>query len=119
MFLDCWEKVKYAKVDYLKLAKKIAAKYTEPRPEIAWSDAENIWYLVAVCYELQQLVGGESFFLSGYDAAEILDKKQSRAWAIMQMLERSKILCCTKRGTSGKNGKASEYRYVYLDKKAE
>lgn len=115
MFLNCWDKVKYACVDYLELAKKRAKSNKENWAQIQWIDKEEIFFLIAVCHELQQLVGDESFFLSSYDAAKILGKSQPRALVIMKMLEKLKILSCSKRGTKGKNGKASEYRYIYQE----
>jgi len=107
-FVEVWPKIKYPKSAYLEQAKERAGKRTEPLAELAEFD-EAHQYLGAVCYELQQITGGEPFWLSTYDAGRILGKSQRVGHRALQMFMAEGILERTK---IGHTNIASEYRYI-------
>lgn len=105
--VEVWDKVKHPKGDALDAAKARANRATYKIPELDWCDDEKIQCLARICYELSQPDG--TFFLSGYDAAEILGKDQKTGRAALKMFEFEKLTVCTK---VGNRHRASEYKYI-------
>lgn len=102
------DKVKYFKRDCLELAKQRAKRHKKPLPELAEYDQAHR-YLGAVLYELQEIAGDGSIWLSSYDAGEILDKDQKRGLRAMNMFVADGILCRLK---AGNRHYATEYKYI-------
>lgn len=107
-FIEAWPKVKYPKSAYLEQAKERAKNRKEPLPELAEFDGDY-QYLGVVCYELQQIMRDRPFWLSTYDAGEILGKSQKVGHRAMKMLSAEGILELVK---VGDRHNASEYRYI-------
>ncbi|MBN2317294.1 MAG: hypothetical protein JXM79_25440 [Sedimentisphaerales bacterium] len=105
--VEVWDKVKYSKGNALETAKIRAGKARYEIPELNWCDDEKMLYLARVCYELSRPDG--VFFMSGYDAGEILGKDQKTGRAFLKMLQSEGVIRCTK---VGNRHKASEYLYI-------
>ena len=105
--VEVWGKVKHCKGDALDAAKARANRATYKIRQLEWCDDKHIQYLARVCYELSKPDG--TFFLSGYDAGEILGKDQKTGRAALKMFELEKLILCTK---VGNRHKASEYKYT-------
>lgn len=106
-FLEVWNKVRHPKGNALESAKLRAEKATYHILELDWCDDQNILYLARVCYELSRPDG--DFFISGYDAGEILGRTQKTGRVVLKMFGFEKIIECTKKGHTGI---ASDYKYI-------
>lgn len=106
-FIEAWDKVRHPKGNALESAKLRAEKATYQILELDWCDDQNILYLASVCYELSRPDG--IFFLSGYDAGEILGRTQKTGREVLKMFGFEKIIECIKKGHTGI---ASEYKYI-------
>lgn len=111
-FLEVWPKVLYPGI--LHQAIERAQEAIAKRPELSHLDPTRR-RLARVCYEMQQIVGDDKdFYLSSYDAAEILwqDKKHYRkALRMFNRLSKEGLLECTKKGDP-KKYRANHYRYT-------
>ena len=107
-FVEVCNKVKFFRRDCLELAKQRAVHRTEPLPELVEYDQAH-QKLGAVCYELQQITEDSPFFLSSYDAGEIMGKKQKVGWRALKMFVFDGIL---KLHRAGDRHNASEYFYI-------
>ena len=105
--VEVWDKVKYPKRNALELAKIRAGKARYKIPELDWCDDEKVLYLARVCYELSQPDG--FFFISGYEAGDILGKDQKIGRAVLKMFQSEDVIRCVK---IGDRHNASEYHYV-------
>jgi hypothetical protein len=106
-FIEAWNKVRHPKGNALESAKLRAEKATYQILELDWCDDQSILYLARACYELSRPDG--VFFLSGYDAGEMLGRTQKTGRAVLNMFVFEKIIECTKKGHTGI---ASEYKYI-------
>jgi len=106
---ELWPKLKFAKGEMLDRARERAKGYAEPRPEIAWCDDESIQELVNTTYELKKLRGDGRFFLSGYQAGEIMHRNQKAGRAVMHMLVTEGIYRVIE---NGNRYKATLYEYT-------
>jgi hypothetical protein len=115
-FVEVFKKVKYFRRDYVELAKQRAKGRKEPLPEL--TDYDPIYqFLGAICYELQLLQKeGEPFYLSTYQAGEILDKDQKTGHRAMVMFVADEIL---KIHRVGDRNLASEYFYIGDSKRGQ
>lgn len=113
MFEDIWEndKIKYPKMDYFKIALLRADKQTTIRPETAWCKDPVIRRLDNVCFELQKLRKEESFWISQYQAGEVIGKDGRMGRYALDKLERKKNLERHKTGNF-KDGTANSYFYI-------
>jgi hypothetical protein len=106
---ELWPKVKYPKGALLDQARARAKGYTKPRPEIAWCEDKPIQDVVNTTYELKELRRDGHFFLSGYQAGDIMGRTQKMGRAVMQMLTTEGIYRLVERGT---RRKATLYEYT-------
>jgi hypothetical protein len=106
---ELWPKVKYAKGALLEQARARAKGYTKPRPEIAWCEDQPIQDVVNTTYELKELRGDGHFFLSTYQAGDIMGRNQKMGRAVMQMLTTEGIYRLVERGN---RRKATLYEYT-------
>lgn len=106
---ELWPKVKYAKGELLEQARARAKGYTKPRPEIAWCEDKGIQDVVNITYELKELRGDGHFFLSGYQAGDIMGRNQKIGRAVMKMLTTEGIYRLVERGN---RHRATLYEYT-------
>lgn len=113
MFSHIWdnEKVKNPKMAYLKIAIMRADKDTENRPESAWIDNERMRRLDNVCFHMQKLTGENPFWISQYQAGEIIGRSDTLGREYLDGLEMKGNLLRHKTGNYG-NRKANEYFYI-------
>ena len=105
-----WDRVKYPKGDgMLKLAVENALKAQVPVDAEKEYESPETQLLVRVCYELQKLKGTEMFWLSCYDAANILGISHTNANKRIQMLVTDGILEMIEKNTTRK---ATRFRYI-------
>ncbi len=111
---ELWDKVKFSIGGQLKAAVENAQnRYDETIPELDGYGGKPEKHLALVCFELQQSAGrDEVFFISGYDAAEVmgLDRinGQKRARRTLKVFIRKGIISLAKRGNQRR---AIRYRY--------
>ncbi len=111
---ELWDKVKFSIGGQLKAAVENAQnRYDETIPELDGYGGKPEKRLALVCFELQQSAGrDEVFFISGYDAAEVmgLDRinGQKRARRTLKVFIRKGIISLAKRGNQRR---ATRYRY--------
>lgn len=105
--VEVWEKVKHPKRNALEIAKIRAGKARYKVPELNGCDDEKMLYLARVCYELSLPDG--AFFISGYEAGDILGKDQKTGRAVLKMFQSEGVIRCTK---IGNRHDVSEYEYV-------
>lgn len=112
---ELWDKVKYSVGGQLTAAIANAKdRYDETIPELGDYGGQPEKLLALVCFELQQSVGwDEMFFISGYDAAEVmgLDRinGQKRARRTLNVFRNKGIILLAKHGNQRK---AARYRYT-------
>jgi hypothetical protein len=82
-------------------------------PEVAlrYADEPQLQLLVSLCRELQRSAGAKPFFLSCYKAAELLSVLPMQAWRWLELLQVHGVIEVTTKGTTGRKGKATEFRY--------
>ncbi len=111
---ELWDKVKFSIGGQLKAAVENAQnRYDETIPELDGYGGKPEKHLALVCFELQQSAGrDEVFFISGYDAAEVmgLDRinGQKRARRTLKVFIRKGIISLAKHGNQRI---ATRYRY--------
>lgn len=83
-------------IDYifhtLKKAIERAESATYDIPELHWCDDQNIHLLARVCHELAGL--NKTFYLSSYEAGEILCRNHTRAGIVFLMFQEREIIEC-------------------------
>jgi hypothetical protein len=125
-FLRAWDRVRFPKGSFELTAILQRAKDSSPPPEAEQYESQGIRLLVAICRELQKETADKPFFLSSRTAATLLGLKcmrnvdavlqeaddQVTAWRWLGLLVHDGILEETEKGTSGKKGRASRFRYI-------
>lgn len=112
---ELWDKVKFSIGGQLKAAVENAQnRYDETIPELDGYGGKPEKRLALVCFELQQSAGrAEVFFISGYDAAEVmgLDRinGQKRARRTLKVFIHKGIISLAKRGNQRR---ATRYYYT-------
>ena len=112
---ELWDKVKFPIGGQLKAAVENAQnRYDETIPELDGYGGKPEKHLALVCFELQQSAGrAEVFFISGYDAAEVmgLDRinGQKRARRTLKVFIRKGIISLAKHGNQRR---ATRYYYT-------
>ena len=111
---ELWDKIKFSSGGELDAAKsKALRRYNETIPEVEGYGGEPEKRLALVCYELDCMRKPEPFWLSGYDAAEILglDRKggQHRGDIALKVLIKRRIIELVKLQNTRK---ARRYRYI-------
>lgn len=102
-------RVKHFKINAFELAKQRSRNRKTPLPEAVENDYDQAYqYLLAVCYELQNIAGDEPFFITGEQAGNILGRSQPVGHAALKMFVNHGIL---ERVKIGHTGVSSEYRY--------
>jgi len=86
-------------------------------PEAArrYDEEPRLQLLVALCRELHRSAGNAPFFLSCAKAGELLGAQPMTIWRWIELLKAHNILRLTSKGTKGRKGQASEYRYLPKD----
>lgn len=119
MFYECWDKVKFPRGAKNQIALERARKRKSKLPELNQLNDPNMILLATVCYELQQISGGDSFFLSGYDAGNILvygkfqkQKNESIGKRGNRILKRLEYLGIIGKLKQGVNGYSSTYQFL-------
>ena len=112
---ELWGKIKYPVGGQLAAATKNAKmRYDDTIPELEGYGGRPEKLLALTCFELQQCVGeGEMFFLSQYDAAEVMSLDritgQKRARLTLKVFVRKGILAVAK---NGNQRRATRYYYT-------
>lgn len=112
---DLWDKIKHPIGGELAAAKSSAKRrYDETIPELDGYGGEPARKLALVCYELHRFTKkDEPFYLSSYDAAEIMgldrEKGQKRAYLTLKVFIRKGILVVDELGNKRR---ATRYRYM-------
>ncbi|MDP6546307.1 MAG: hypothetical protein QGH60_20195 [Phycisphaerae bacterium] len=76
-------------------------------------EIEDVRVLVALCRELQLLIGNDPFFLSTRTAGRLLGVDHTTAWRWLFLLETDGWIKTVEKGGTAKNPrKATRYRYV-------
>jgi Bifunctional DNA primase/polymerase, N-terminal len=83
-------------------------------PEVArrYDDEPKLQLLISLCRELQRSAGEESFFLSCAKAGELMGLQPMTIWRWIELLKAQNVLELTTKGTTGRKGRASDYRYL-------
>jgi hypothetical protein len=96
-------------------AKAFAAASLSPIPEPSFAaeyENPNVRSLLGVLWSIGEMIGGEVFALSSYQAAEFLGVAPRQAHRYLQGLVSDGVLICEDPGTPGKDsGKAARYRW--------
>jgi hypothetical protein len=112
-FLRAWKRVRFpagiAAIGPI-FQRAIAAEL----PQVArrYDDEPKLQLLVSLCRELQRSAGDSPFFLSCAKAAEMLGLQPMTIWRWIELLKAHNVLELTTKGTLGRKGRASEYRYL-------
>lgn len=108
-FRNAWASVKYP-VGEEPIAMMYAKAMSKPAPKCAEKYSQpQLQSLIALCRELQDDAGPESFFLAGRTAADQIGVDHRTAARWLQMLRMDGILQLDEQGT---RHQASEYRYL-------
>ncbi len=96
-FLDCWDKVKYASGGALAEARAKLPTWMTPwkKSKIPHADRypdDKMRMLLALCYELQQIAGDDTFYLASRDAGSVIGTSAPTANAFIKMLIRDRVL---------------------------
>ena len=112
---ELWDKIKFSVGGQLAAAiAKAKIRYDETIPELGDYGGKPEKLLALVCFELQQSVGrDEVFFISGYDAAEVMEldriNGQKRARRTLKVFIRKGIISLAKHGN---RRRATRYYYT-------
>lgn len=110
-FLEGWDKVEFPAGEE-PIREIYREALSKPLPECANEYGEDsLRRLVGLCAELQrrQTSPGEPFYLDCRTAGTLLEISHTQALKRLHLLEREQVL---ERASTGRPGKASEYRYV-------
>jgi hypothetical protein len=108
-FCVVWDKAKFPIRDTLAIATaRVKSDCIIWRPELAGL-SPKLRLIGQLCYELQQLLGDEDFFLSAENAGKVIGVNKSQGGDYLKQLQAKKVVELTRRGFTGR---ASHYRYV-------
>ncbi len=111
---ELWDRIKFPVGGQLAAAIENAKRrYDETIPELGDYGGEQEKFLALVCFELQLCAGEEPFYISGYDAAEVMgfDRKkgQKKARLTLKVFMRKGIISIAK---CGNQRRATRYYYT-------
>ena len=109
-FVHAWKRVKWPKGDVmLSQAVKRVLENKTVLPEAEEYDSEEARFLLKLCYELQQGMGDEPFFLASRTAGGIVGLSHRTAYKLLEMFMEDGKLKLIEGHTSKK---APRYRYI-------
>ncbi len=110
-FLHAWKQVQYP-TGCGPMAETIERARTLRRPEEAKQfDREDVQFLVALCWQLQQSAGQAPFFLACRTAGELMNTTHTTAATWLRFLVNWGLLVVVEKG-GPETMKATRYRYV-------
>lgn len=109
-FVHAWKRVKWPKGDVmLSQAVKRVLEGKTVLPEAEEYDTEEARFLLKLCYELQQGMGDEPFFLASRKAGGIIGLSHGKAYKLLEMFVADDKLEVIEQHTTKK---APRYRYI-------
>jgi hypothetical protein len=109
-FVHAWTRVKWPKGDVMfSQAVKRVLEGKTVLPEVEEYDTEDARFLLKLCYELQQGMGNEPFFLASRKASGIIGVSHRTAYKLLEMFIADGKLKLVEEHTTKK---APRYRYI-------